>query len=284
MKKTPILAVSMLALMISGAAIAADNNTDKEISKDYYAKPEGAPLTTPEADDTKPTRELKKGLNKADTEMRQAADKVKAFFMDGNGDGKAATEISYHEEFTVKGLLGKKITTPGGENIAKIHDVILDAKGGPSKIIVSDGGMLGIGDKLAAFDYSRVISSTEDNKIAMNLSQDMIDRAKEFSYDAKDAAKASVLPADGISANDLIDGEVYDANGKKVATVENITLVDGEASKVLVGYGKTLGLGGHYAALDFGSLSFVKNKGDTDVKMSTALSTQFADFRKTASK
>lgn len=284
MKKTPIIAVSMLALMISGAAVAAEVNTDKEISKDYYAKPAGAPMTKAEANDSELTKDVKHGLNKADAEMRKAADNIRAYFIDGNGDGKAATEVSYHYEFTVKGLIGKTITTPGGENIAKIHDIILDTKGGASKVIVSDGGLLGIRDKLAAFDYSRVITATSDNKIAMNLSQDMIDRAKEFSYDPSDAPKASILLADGISANDLIDGEVIDANGKKVAKVENITLMHGEPSKVLVGYGQTLGMGGQYAALDFSSLTFTKNEGDTDVRMNSAVSKQFADFRKTAAK
>lgn len=277
MKIKPFLAVSMMALMVSSASLAADD----DMKQDYGAKPEGSSYTTPEANDSKMTRELKQGLNEAGKEMREAADNIRAYFLDGK-DGEVK-QVSFHAGMTAKGMIGKKISTPSGDSIAKVNDILLDKNGTATKVIVSDGGLLGIGDKLAAFDYSRVITKLDDGRVEMSLSQDMIDKAKEFSYDAKDAGKATVLPPDSVSVKDLLDGEVYDNNDKKVASVDNISIMDGKADRVIIGYGKVLGMGGDLAAVDYSGLTLMKQAGETDVKMSLSASRQFADFRKTAS-
>jgi len=277
MKFKPLLAVSMLALMMSSASFAAD-----DMKQDYNAKPEGSSYTAPEADDSKATRELKEGLNKAGQEMRETADDIRAFFLDGK-DGQVQP-VTFHADMTAEGMIGKKITTPSGDTIAKVNDILIDKNGVATKVIVSDGGLLGIGDKLAAFDYSRVITKRDDGRIEMSLSQDMIDKAKDFSYDAKDAGKATVIPPDSTSVKDLLDGEVYDNADKKVASVDNLSIVDGKADRVIIGYGKVLGMGGDLAAVDYSGLTLLKQAGETDVKMSLSASRQFADFRKTASK
>lgn len=304
MKFQSILAVSAIALMMSGAAIAADNDgkidieaNDTQMTRDLKQSinntaekmraDDSAEAETNvkgkidiEANDSKLTRDVKQGLNKAGDKMRAAADEVKAYFIDADKDG--VEPMSFNAEMTAEGMIGKKITKPTGENIAKVHDILLDANGNATKVIVSDGGLLGIGDKLAAFDFARVISKTDDGRIAMNLSQEMIDQAAKFSYDVKDADKATVLPAGAISAKSLLDGEVYDSAGKKVASVENISIVDGEATKLIAGYDKILGMGGDLAALDFDSVTFAKKKGETDVSLNSTMSAKFDAFRKTS--
>src|SRR5690606_18333733 len=131
-----------------------------------------------------------------------------------------------------------------GAKIATVKDIILDKNGKAVLVIVSDGGVLGIGDKVAAFNYSKVVAQKPDGNVVMSLSQDMVNHAKDFSYDQKDWAKAKVIPQGSLSVNSLLEGNMLNSKGEKVADIENIYLRNSDASQIIVGFNKTLGVGG----------------------------------------
>lgn len=285
MRIIPALGAALVAVMLSGQAYAQgynDSTAGQGAGAAQATDPGQLPPRT-EPNDTAITRDIKEGLREANQELRETAQEIRAFFMDEANDG--FNPILIRREVTAQGMIGEKVRTPEGNDIAEIKDIILERDGTASKVIVSDGGMLGIGNKLAAFDFDRVITRTEDGKIVMSLSQDMIDRAGEFSYDQNDYRNAEIMPADNISVRDLLDGEVFDYTDNKVATIDNISIVDNEADKLLVSFNKVLGLGGDVAALNFDSLQFFeRNRSEVNVRLTEAQTRQFRNFKKYAEK
>lgn len=261
----------MLALMMSFPAHAADVSATA-VSGD-------APVSATAPKDNSALGHVKSGLNRADAEMRETADEIKAFFMGKGPDGKLEPVLIRRDK-TAHGLIGESIVNLKGEKIATVKDIILSNDGKAILVVVSDGGVLGIGSKVAAFDYSKVITQNPDGKVVMILSQQMVDHAADFSYDPKDWAKAKVIPSGSISTNLLLEGEVLDSNGKKIADIENVYFRDAEASQLIVGFDKTLGMGGELAALDYDKLQMVQKNKELDFKLTASQTAQFRNFKK----
>lgn len=234
-----------------------------------------------EANDSEITKDVKSGLRKADSAMRETADDIRAFFVGDEGGG-ALEPVMIRSDRTAKGLLDKPVLNPQGKEITKLKDIIIDQNGRATMVVVTDGGFLGIGKKQAAFDYSKVIAQQNDGKVVMALSQDMIDRAADFSYDEDDASKARIIPAGSVSLNDVLDGNLLDSKGKKVGAIENVSFENGRAHRIIVGFNKTLGMGGDLAALNYASLEKLPKMSSVDVKMNASQSAQFSSFGKSS--
>lgn len=263
MKITAITAVSALALMISVSAHAAD-----DVRATGAANP--AAQTQNNATDNTMT-DVKQGL-------REAGRDIKAFFMGDNTSELTPVEIKY--DLTAKSLIGKDIVNEAGNDIGTVRDIILDKNGKASMIVVSDGGLLGIGDKVAAFNYDQTVTTRPDGQVVLQLSQAMIDRAAEFSYDQDDWDESTVIPKESVSINELLDGDLLDNTGKKVADIENVYLRNAEASQVIVKFNQILGMGGDLAALNYDDLQMVGEVDDPDLKLSANQATQFRNFKK----
>lgn len=278
MKLKYALTVSALALMMSAPALAADSGVT--VDRNAKGNPVGVTVDTNHDGETA-TTEIKKALNTADNKMRSGADEVRAFIV---GDDVKATKfepVVVARAKTADGMIGQTVLNQQGESIAKIHDIILDSNGNATKVVVSDAGLMGLGDKVAAFDYGRIASQKENGDVTMRLTEEMIDEAKKFSYDRDDYRDADkqVIAAGNISVDELLDGHVVDASGKKVADIENVVFNGKNAAHVIVGFDKTLGMGGEQAAVNFDSKSLVKNKGEVNMKLSSNQSTAFENFK-----
>lgn len=263
MKCKSITAVSALAMMMALPAYAGNVSVTEE--------------KTTISDD------VKSGLRATDKAAYEAAEDVKAFFV-GNEQGIKTSPVIIRGNLTARYLIGKTIVTESGEKIATIKDIIIGKNGRAALVIVSDDGVLGIGDKLAAFDYSRVVTQRYDGSLGMALSSDMIDRAADFSYDSKDWETSKVIPKDSVSANMLLKGNVLDSKGDKAAAIENIYFRNAEVTQIIIGFNKTLGMGGDKAALDFDAMRMVRSKdGSLNFKLTPDQSLQFKSFKSSTS-
>lgn len=204
---------------------------------------------------------------------------INTFFL-GEGKTDKFTPVIIRRGLTADGLIGETIVSAKGDKVGTIKDIIINQKGQAILVVVSDSGPLSIGDKVAAFDYNKVIAQNTDGDVLMSLSQDMIDRAADFSYDSKDWAKAKVIPSGSQSVNTLLKGDVLDSNGRKVADIENVYFRNDGVSQIIVGFNKTLGLGGDTAALSYNDLQMRKDDGDLDFKLTANQSAQFKNFKK----
>lgn len=262
MKFKSMTVVSALALMISLPAYAdnAKVNQDKQtIGQD-----------------------VKRGLRATDKALYDTAENIKAFFV-GPTENEKMAPVWIRGDMTARYLIGKQVVNQDGEKIATIKDIIIGKNGKAALIVVSDDGILGIGDKVAAFDYNKVVSQRYDGTVTMELSPGMIDRAAEFSYEQKDWASAKVIPAGSISANVLLEGDVIDSKGEKTASIENIYFRYADVTQIIVGFNKTMGMGGHKAALDYDDMRMIRSKdGSLDFKLTTNQSAEFKKIKTSA--
>ncbi len=187
--------------------------------------------------------------------------------------------VSIDSRMTADGMIGKPFYNESGESVAKIQDIILDNKGNAKLVVLADGAVTGLG-KIVAFDYNIIERQNGDGDVIGALSEDMIQRAKTFSYEAKDESdKVSVMPQDSHSMIKLLEGHLVNAKGEKLADIDDISFKNGKADQLVLGFDKTLGLGGEKAALAYGDVLLSKNGETYDFKISASQAAQFEAFK-----
>lgn len=285
MTKTILMGVSALAIMAAIPAFAAN---EVKTEAGGTVKVEG-PNTANKATDAQNTDKISsEKVEQAAEDVSDAVDEayrdMRDFFT-GNTAPKDLKNTNVPKSQTASGMIGQTIKGMDGKNVGKVHDIIVGKNGNAEMVIVSDGGLLGVGDKLAAFDYDVIVSSNKDGDVISTLSEKNVDRAVEFSYDAKDAGdNVRVLPAGGYSVAKILDGQLLDPQDKAVADVENISFRGGKADLAIVAFNQVLGLGGEKAVLDFNELALVqKDKGDVDFRLTAAQAAQFEKFKQQTS-
>jgi len=285
MKYSILGAASVLALATAAPAMAdtsagANLSASANMQTERTQNQQAIPSTT--------TKEMKQGLEKAgeavvDTTKgignaaKEAYEDVKAAVIDEDGS-KNTINISTRQ--TAEGMIGHSIYNNRGEAIGKVHDIILDSDGNAAMVIVADGDLFGLGKK-AAFDYEVITNQNADGDFIAPLTEAMIDRATEFSYDVSDASdKVRVMPSGGYSVNALLEGQVVDPQNKKIAEVEDISFEGGKASRLIVGFDQILGLGGKKAAMGYGEARVVRDGDGYDFKLSANQAAQFEAYTK----
>jgi sporulation protein YlmC with PRC-barrel domain len=273
MKKTLLVAVSALALMAtSPMAFAQDQAAQASAETNTVTK-----------------AEVKQNWEKTKTSVSNTADKVSDATKKAYENVKASliTEdedvrpFEFNTRIAASGMIGQPVYNHNNERVAQINDIILDANGNAATVVLSDAGFFKMG-KLVAFDYGLVSQRSKDGDVIMPLTEETIDKAKNFEYGAKEADADTLVPAaDSVSVAKLLDGELLDTNRKKVAKIDNITFRDGKADELIVVFDQTLGMGGEKAALEYEDLTLVRDGGDYDVQLSTKQSVRFDSYKKT---
>ncbi len=284
MKKTLLSAASVLALLASGPVYAEtkiDGNEATGVEKhhsDAIAKGE-----VYDAESQKNWEKTKQAVSDAADDVSDAAsdaaDDIRAAFVDD--DGKAdVTMMTFHPRNTVAGMVGQTVYNGSNESVGKIHDIIFDTDGNAAMVIVADGEIFGLGKKVA-FDYSVIANRNADGDVIAPLTEAMIDQATEFSYDRNATGeKVRVMPANAYSANTLLGGQLVNASGDVVAEIDNITLRNGAASQLIVGFDKVMGFGGNKAALNYNAAELIHDGSEYDFRLSNAQTAQFETFKK----
>ncbi len=213
---------------------------------------------------------------------KEAYSDVKTYFSDDK-DIKAVSSLDVKGRLTADELLGATVENPSGENIGKIEDILVDKEGDAETVVINDGGVLGLGGKLVAFDYDIIEGFTGDKDVVVKLTEKSIKDAKRFEYEAPKTAdaKISVMPASQFSVKKIIDAKVVDAQGKAVANVDTVAFEDDDADYVIVTFNKILGMGGDQAALDFEAIDLVNNNGKYQFKLNSQQTAQFETHKAT---
>jgi sporulation protein YlmC with PRC-barrel domain len=285
MTKKLLIAASVIAIMAGAPAFAetsANTSADVKVETNTQANPSLKEDAKHAWENTKEA--TSKAADKTAKAAEDAYENIKATFIDE--DKKASDTLTVDARGTAQGMIGQPVIDTSGKKIATVKDIILDNEGEAELVVLADGGFMGIGSKLAAFDYDLVSQRNEDGDVIMPISQETLDKVAPFSYEAKDAekdAKTRVIPADGISVAELLDGQILNTEKKAVAEVDNISFSNGEASQIIIGFDKTLGLGGEKAAVGFDNVDVVREKDKkVDVQLSAKQAANFENFKKTA--
>jgi len=121
-------ALAML-LLAAGAAIAAPG-PEQAGESDQPTQPPPTEVTPPPADVKTPAEEAKP----PSAEAKPAAT-------------PAPRNIQPIDRSEALSILGKKVTGPGGENMGRIVDVLVDGESRPRAAVIDFGGFLGVGNR-----------------------------------------------------------------------------------------------------------------------------------------
>jgi uncharacterized protein YrrD len=268
MTKTMLLGASAFALMLALPAFAADTNVSAKTNAEIKAE---------------------NALDKAGNAIERAADKtekavkntysdVKAYFTDDD-DIQATSTINVQERNTAKSLIGTKVQDFTGKDIGKIDDIIISADGDAEMVIIQDGGVLGLGSKLAAFDFDVIEGYTKSNDILVKLTEKDVKSAKGFEYEAKAGQNVLTQPANTFRVSKVVGANVVDAAGKKVASVDTVVFDGDDAELAIVTFDKVLGMGGEKAALDIDAVDMINNNGKYSLKLNAQQSAHFENYK-----
>ena len=210
-------------------------------------------------------------------------EEAKAVILDEDHDGTSFDHTTYNTANTAKNLIGRDVQDANGKTVAEIHDIIIDNDGDASVIVLSDGGFFGIGGKMVALDYDKVVTSSDTAETLKPVSEAMIRDVTEFSYEPA-SGKVRIVPADGISLRDALDGDLVDPQNNKLATVRDIVIQDGDAESLIVSFDKTLGLGGDEAALELDDATPLRADGKVNFQLSQKQAATFENYKASVKK
>jgi sporulation protein YlmC with PRC-barrel domain len=112
-----------------------------------------------------------------------------------SGSTEILTEESDDQVLAAK-IVGKDVVDASGESIAKVDDVLLDKSGQVSGLVLSSGGVLGMGGKIVAISWQDVAAAEGAEAITVDLTAEQLAAAPEFrTKEQKEAEALSNAPA-----------------------------------------------------------------------------------------
>lgn len=262
MSKKILMGASFLALVAAFPAFAAETkvNANADTSTKIEAKMDEA------------GNAIERTADKAVAKTKEAYKDVKAYFNDDKDD---AVRVDINTRLTADELIGTDVQDMNGKSLGEIKDILVSADGDAETVIISDSA-LGLGGKLAAFDYDVIEGFTKDKDVVVKLSEANIKSAKKFEYKADKAdANTIVMPSNEYSVSKIIDSKVYDANGKAVADVDTVAFDGDDADYIVVTFNKILGMGGDKAALNMDALKIAPKDDKYAFTLTQQQSAQF---------
>jgi hypothetical protein len=81
-------------------------------------------------------------------------------------------------------LVGDRVVNNAGEDLGKMHDIMLDVPTGRiAYAVLSFGGVLGIGNKLFAIPWGRLTLDEDRKEFRLDVDKETLERAPGFDKD-----------------------------------------------------------------------------------------------------
>ena len=94
--------------------------------------------------------------------------------------------VTVIDAFDARGILGRDVRSPTGENMGRIADVIVDRGGQTRAAVIDFGGFLGVGSRKIVVDWSALRFWNVANKsesITLGLNREQVRAAPEYKED-----------------------------------------------------------------------------------------------------
>lgn len=102
--------------------------------------------------------------------------------------GQGATGMTGTAEVDAKDIVGRDVVGLDGESVGTVDEVVYDAQGQVSKIILEVGGILGIGAKTVAVDRTQIqgdLRGTEDQPLTISMTEEQLENAPAYDAEAE---------------------------------------------------------------------------------------------------
>lgn len=269
-KKSYMLAVSALALIATSPAFAETKPANE-------VRAEAAT-----------TGSVKQDVKNAWKDMKHDANEVKkefeAFFL-SDDEKVPAKKTVYATASSASGIIGSPVVNYKDERVGTVKDIIVNANGNADMVVIADGEFPGFDGKLVAFSYSDISTKNKSGDVIAPISEKMIDKAAEFSYVAE-TGKSIVryVPEGGYSVSKIMKGDVLNNKDEKVGTVDDIYFSNGEVDLIVIGFDKTLGMGGDKVAANYDPTNIVFDGDALHVELTAKQSVALSNYKKSISK
>jgi sporulation protein YlmC with PRC-barrel domain len=88
---------------------------------------------------------------------------------------------SYRRVLSASTLTGDRVVNRAGEDLGKMHDIMIDIHSGRiAYAVLSFGGFLGIGDKLFAIPWGRLTVDEANRQMVLDVDKQTLERAPGF--------------------------------------------------------------------------------------------------------
>ena len=265
-----ILAVSAIALLQPSASFAesksanevrAEAATSGDISKDAKAA----------------WKDIKH-------DAKEASKEIKAFFV-GEDESVPAKEMSFMRASSASGIIGAPVFNGKQERVGTIKDIIVNSSGDADLAVIADGEFPGFDGKLVAFPFADISKKETSGDVIAPLSEKAIEAAAEFAYEpGTGKGKVRYIPEGGYSVAKLLDGHIVSPTKEDVGSVDDIYFKDGEASMVIIGFDKVLGMGGKNVVAEYAPTKIVNDGKTLDIQLSAKQSVALANYKAVANK
>lgn len=157
-----------------------------------------------------------------------------------------------------------------GTEIGTVRDVVLDQQGAISGLVVSEGGILGVGARRVLVPAAEIQPEQgADGTLAavtLTTAGDNLEKFPTFSYDAANAEPGTqTLAATDNSATTLIGSAVKTSDGEEVGTIDALILdLPGKTAKATIESGGLMGVNAKRVVVAMNDLTISKDE-DQDV-------------------
>ncbi|HEY4161633.1 MAG TPA: PRC-barrel domain-containing protein [Dongiaceae bacterium] len=84
------------------------------------------------------------------------------------------------DEVRADQLIGATVYNNGGDKIGTVHDIILDKNGKATGVVLSVGGLMGIGAKSVGLNWSEVDLKPDQQAVQVSYTKDQLEAAPDF--------------------------------------------------------------------------------------------------------
>lgn len=155
------------------------------------------------------------------------------------------------ERIRASELIGTSVSDARGEDLGKVEEVVIDLQSGKAHaVVISFGGMLGIGDKQVAVPIGE-LKPGKDNQLMVNIDKQKLQDAEGFAkgqmpgmddeYWSRDMASANggqrhIQGMNLVRASEMEGREVQDKTGTQVGKLKDVmvSLGDGQLQDVVI--------------------------------------------------
>ncbi|HWR53705.1 MAG TPA: PRC-barrel domain-containing protein [Bryobacteraceae bacterium] len=97
---------------------------------------------------------------------------------------KTDPERRYRRVLSASSLASDRVRNPAGEDLGKAHDLMIDLHSGRvAYVVLSYGGLLGIGNKLFAVPWNAIKVDEDEKCLILNMDKQRLENAPGFDKD-----------------------------------------------------------------------------------------------------
>ncbi len=169
------LAVSMLTVGLAAPVVAVDVEDQRE-----EVRQQQEDVRDEQQDVVKEQRDVLEGQRDEQQDVTEERTDVMEEKQDVT-EARVDLRRDLAQTHRAKTVIGMNVKNPQGEALGKIHDLVLNFDDGDiAYVVISSGGLLGVGDTLRAVPWKTLSLNTQGDGFVLNIDQTAWKKAPSF--------------------------------------------------------------------------------------------------------